>query len=169
MHYSINPYQKIKYRFVAGDPGNDTFTYTIDFGDGSSEVTKTSFSHHITISHEYNSKGSYTIHLTVVDDDGGIGTVSKTVQVVLADPATETARRITRLLGGGKADIGLIIFGTIIAVPTLLGVGFWLKIPKWWRGCPMSARLIISLIPIAIVIGLLILNGVLPLVEYLFT
>lgn len=155
------------YRFLAGDPGDDTFTYTIDFGDGSSEIREATSDNCIHISHTYDHTGSYTVQLTVADDDGEVGSASRTVQVVLPDPATETARRVTERLGGGHPEVGFLVFGMLITAPALFAVTAWVKIPKWWHGCPMTTRVVISLLPMIAVAGLLMWLGIIPLLEYL--
>lgn len=59
------------------DPGwLDTHTIAWDFGDGTPTVTGT-----LTPSHAYTSGGDYTVTLTVIDDDGGIGTDTATINV----------------------------------------------------------------------------------------
>jgi hypothetical protein len=156
------------YRFLSGDPGDDTFTYIVDFGDGSPDVERTSIDKSILISHTYFSQGEYTIHATVADDNGEVGSTSINVHVGMPDPATETARRIVQRLGGGKPEIGFLIFGTLITIPAAFAVTAWIKIPKWWRpDPPVSARLIISLLPMLMVIGSLIILRIVPLLELL--
>lgn len=153
------------YRFDAGDPGElDTFTYTIDFGDDTVIEDSTS-DRVLRISHYYDSSGTYTIEVTFTDDDGGTGSASETVKVAPPGRMWWIWRRI-REVGGGSDIIGI----AIIAIINLAGIGLsvtaWIKIPKWWRGCPMAARVIITLLPILAVIGLLILLGIIPLQEY---
>ena len=64
------------------DPGSDTWTATVDYGDGSGEqplslnADKT-----FNLSHVYTDNGSYTVTVTVSDDDSGVGTDSLTVTV----------------------------------------------------------------------------------------
>ncbi len=60
------------------DPGTDTHTYEWDFGDGSLPVTGS-----LTPTHVYADNGSYTVTLTVTDDDGGVG--SDTLVVTVED------------------------------------------------------------------------------------
>jgi PKD repeat protein len=59
------------------DPGNDTWTYEWNFGDGTAKVTGT-----LTPTHYFATKGAFTVTLTVKDDDGGIGTDTIQVKVV---------------------------------------------------------------------------------------
>jgi PKD repeat protein len=56
------------------DPGNDSLSYTWDFGDGASDSGTT-------VSHSWTSSGTYTIILTVSDDEGGVGTAQVQVTV----------------------------------------------------------------------------------------
>ena len=64
------------------DPGDDTWHATVDFDDGSGEEElpleddKT-----FSTSHRYNRQGSYTITVTVFDDDGGEGSDTADVNV----------------------------------------------------------------------------------------
>jgi hypothetical protein len=55
----------------------DTHTIEWDFGDGNTD------SGSLTTSHTYDSSGTYTVTLTVTDDDTGVGT--DTLEVIVAD------------------------------------------------------------------------------------
>lgn len=155
------------YRFLAGDPGDDTFTYTIDFGDGSSEIVETTSEKSIGIYHTYDYLGEYTIQVIVADDDGEENSTSVTVQVVPPDPTIDWVRRVTQKLGGGRPEIGFLVFGIMVTAPPIFAVTAWLKIPKWRRGCPMAARLIISVLPTIAVIISFVMLGIIPLLEFL--
>ena len=82
------------YEAVALDPGDDTLTYTWDFGDGSPTETG------MYPSHVYEDDGVYTITLTVTDEDGGsvVGTATSTV--------TNVAPELTSLTGPATGDEG---------------------------------------------------------------
>ena len=54
------------------DPGNDNHIATIDWGDGVVDSFINAVSP-IIANHTYNTKGVYTINVTVIDDDGGVG------------------------------------------------------------------------------------------------
>ena len=72
------------------DPGwLDTHTATIDWGDGTEVESGTLTEENeypnstgtVTGSHEYGDDGVYMVNLTVIDDDGGVGTDTLTVTV----------------------------------------------------------------------------------------
>jgi PKD repeat protein len=67
------------------DPGSeDTWTATVDYGDGSEPLTLTGNS--FNLSHTYATSGSFTVTVTVTDDDGGVGTDTMTVTAVNVPP-----------------------------------------------------------------------------------
>lgn len=56
------------------DPDGRIVQYTWDFGDGGNASD-------VVVTHLYSSAGSYTVTLTVLDDDGSTDTESKTIQM----------------------------------------------------------------------------------------
>ena len=60
------------------DPGADTWTGTVDYGDGSGpqELTIDSVAKTFDLAHTYSSDGNYTVSVTIQDDDGGTFTDS---------------------------------------------------------------------------------------------
>ena len=60
---NINEGEEASYSAIANDPGNDTLTYTWNFGDGSKQVEGQN------VTHTFADNGNYTITLTVTDDD----------------------------------------------------------------------------------------------------
>jgi PKD repeat protein len=69
----INEGVSTQFSADATDPGDDTLTYTWDFGDGSEPVTGRD------VSHLFTDNGDYTITLTVSDEDGGSTTSQTTI------------------------------------------------------------------------------------------
>jgi hypothetical protein len=56
------------------DPGADTWTATVDFGDGSGpQPLQLGPDHRFHLHHKYHDAGSYVVTVTVRDDDGGVG------------------------------------------------------------------------------------------------
>ena len=67
------------------DPGADTWTATVNYGDGSGDqplpLTGTTF--HLSHTYPAGQPGPFTVHVTVRDDDGGIGAAEATVTAVV--------------------------------------------------------------------------------------
>lgn len=71
--------------FVGGltDPGTlDTHSVEWDLGDGN-------FAEGLSVAHEYASAGEYTVTLTVTDDDGGVGTDTRSVRISTPQEAVQ--------------------------------------------------------------------------------
>jgi len=63
----------------SNDPDGTITAYDLDFGDGSANATGTDVADVIT--HEYDTAGSYTVLLTITDNDGRIGMVNGVISV----------------------------------------------------------------------------------------
>ncbi len=72
-----NPHKKITFTVTANDSDGDPLSYKINFGDGTSSSSGS------TVTHAYNTKGTYNVTATVSDNHGH--SVSKTLQVVVND------------------------------------------------------------------------------------
>ncbi|VEP17781.1 Outer membrane adhesin like proteiin (fragment) [Hyella patelloides LEGE 07179] len=82
----VNEGEEVNYSAIASDSGNDTLTYSWDFGDGNTAEGEN-------VTHTFADNGSYTITLTVTDDDGGTATSTKEVTV------NNVAPTITEIVG----------------------------------------------------------------------
>ena len=79
------------------DPGPDTFTASVDWGDGSAPESLGAVSSPFSATHTYAAAGSYQASVTVTDDDGGAGSANASVRVnyevtvlrPLGDPAKD--------------------------------------------------------------------------------
>lgn len=80
------------------DPGADTWTATVDYGDGSQALTLDGKT--FALSHLYPQDGSYTVTVTVSDDDGGTHSDSLDVTV------NNVAPTVTFTPSNGTVDEG---------------------------------------------------------------
>jgi len=74
------------------DPGADTWTATVDYGDGSGVQDLTLTGKVFSLSHVYADNGSYTVTVTVKDDDNGVGT----------DTAVATVNNVAPVVNAGN-------------------------------------------------------------------
>ncbi|WP_404791342.1 PKD domain-containing protein [Altericista sp. CCNU0014] len=81
------------YTAAASDPGNDTLTYTWDFGDGTVPVTGT------TVTRAYRDNGTYTATLLITDKDGTTVTHTFAVTVSNAAPSADIGADLTSSVG----------------------------------------------------------------------
>ncbi len=77
--------KELTFTATASDPGNDDLTFGWALGDGSvlSNPFPWSGSHTVTdtVKYTYSAAGSYPVTLDVKDDDGGIGSASKVIEI----------------------------------------------------------------------------------------
>jgi hypothetical protein len=80
---TLLPGATLRRTFTFTDPGADTHTATVDYGDGSGVQTVTpDKSGNWSLQHLYLRPGVYHVTVTVTDDDGGVGVDSFTVSVL---------------------------------------------------------------------------------------
>jgi N-acetylneuraminic acid mutarotase len=71
------------------DPGADTWSATVDYGDGSGAHALSFEGRRFSLSRTYGDAGTYTVRVTVTDDDGGRGTGVAIVRVLSPSEAVE--------------------------------------------------------------------------------
>ena len=76
--------ETLNFEATATDPGNDTITTSWDFGDGSPTVQGTP------TDHSWADEGSYTLVLTVSDEDGGSEELQSTITISNLAPSIGT-------------------------------------------------------------------------------
>ena len=99
---NIDEGQEVSYSAIASDAGNDTLTYSWDFGDGSTAIG-------IDVTHTFTDNGNYTITLTVGDDDGASTTFTEDIVV------NNVAPTITEIIGETQVNEGEEVSYTAIA------------------------------------------------------
>ncbi len=109
------------------DPGPDTWTAAVDWGDGTVEtvgpVTQT-----FTVSHAFADPGPFTVRFTVTDDDGGEGAATATVTVgTVNDLINDLIGDVSELI-----DDGGITYSRGRSLIAELQVALWFL--KWNNG-----------------------------------
>ena len=102
-----NPVVNINTTFT--DPGKlDTHKATINWGDGRIE-TKDPVISPIIASHTYpKNDGSYNVTITVIDDDGGVGTTTFTVKVINENPVVSPLPNLSIPEGNPVVNISAV-------------------------------------------------------------
>ena len=87
------------------DPGSDAWTATVDYGDGTgAQALALNSDKTFALNHTYADNGTYTVTVTVRDDDGGTG----------SDTATVTVRNVAPVVDAGPDQT--VTQGTAITV-----------------------------------------------------
>ena len=71
------------------DPGADTWTATVDYGDGTGTQPLVLTGKTFSLNHVYADNGAYTVTVTVNDDDGGMGSDTANVTVNNVAPTVD--------------------------------------------------------------------------------
>ncbi len=79
------------------DPGQDTWTATVSYGDGSGTQALALSGKTFQLSHLYGTAGTYSVTVTVTDDDGAPGVGQATVIVRSAQPQQALQALITTI------------------------------------------------------------------------
>ena len=92
-----NEGETLSFAGTAVDAGNDTLTYSWDFGDGSPGATGS------TVSHAYSDDGHFSVSLTVSDEDNGSATALAPVLIANMPP------QIQSISGPGSGEEGELL------------------------------------------------------------
>lgn len=105
------------------DPGADTWTATVDYGDGSGVQTLSlNLDKAFSLSHVYADNGNYTVTVKVTDKDGDVGTGTAVVTVNNVAPASVTVsaspatinENDTTTVSGSFTDLGTLDTHTVV-------------------------------------------------------
>ena len=88
------------------DPGADVWTATVDYGDGSGVQSLALAGKAFNLDHVYAAVGTYTVAVTVRDDDGGVGTAEAQVTVTNRAPVANAGPIVRGNEGGSVAFDG---------------------------------------------------------------
>jgi PKD repeat protein len=103
------PAGSLLFRTVAfTDPGTDSWSGTVDFGDGSPRQTLLVPSRALILSHMYATPGVFTVHMSVSDDDGGTDSASFRVRVLNTAPQVSAGSDVTLNEGATLTRTGTI-------------------------------------------------------------
>jgi Ca2+-binding RTX toxin-like protein len=81
------------------DPGLDTWTATVNYGDGSGAQNLTLVGKTFSLNHAYPNSGTYNVTVTVTDDDGGVGVGILTLVVNNVPPTASVSGPSTGVRG----------------------------------------------------------------------
>lgn len=90
--------QELAFSASATDPGQDVLTYSWDFGDGSPTARGIDLTN---VKKTYNDTGTYTLTLTVTDEDGGSSSLTRTINIGNGAPIISS---LTGDIGGSEGD-----------------------------------------------------------------
>ncbi len=93
------------------DPGDDTWTATVDYDDGEGPVDLALTGKDFELSHTYADNGPYTVTVTVTDDKGGVGTDT----VIVSGLDSESGAPLLDTIGPKSVDEGQLLQFTISA------------------------------------------------------
>ena len=79
------------------DPGNETWSATVDYGDGSGAQPLALSGKSFSLSHAYADTGTFTVTVQVQDDAGGSGTATATVRVA---SSAATVQQLGQMVAG---------------------------------------------------------------------
>lgn len=88
------------------DPGADTWTATVDYGDGSGVQPLALAGKSFTLGHTYADNGAFTVTVTVRDADGGVGTMTAVANVSNVAPVVGALAGATIMRGETYATAG---------------------------------------------------------------
>jgi len=86
------------------DPGLDSWSATVDYGDGSGARALALTGRSFSLAYVYRTAGSYTVGVTVADDDGDVGVRTARVVVLTQQQAITELESTVRPLLGARAQ-----------------------------------------------------------------
>jgi predicted outer membrane repeat protein len=98
------------------DPGTDNWTAVADYGDGTGNQPVPVSGHTLDLNHVYAAEGTFTVHVTLSDGNGGTATLTETAAVF---PPGTTGIQVITVPPGGTAT--LTIPGAVITLSNLGG------------------------------------------------
>jgi hypothetical protein len=88
------------------DPGADPWTATVDYGDGAGAVPLALAGQRFALAHDYRRAGTFTVAVTVRDDDAAGTAGAQVVVLTAAEGAASLADAVRALADGGSLPRG---------------------------------------------------------------
>jgi hypothetical protein len=106
-HVALHPGDAFTRFGMFTDPGANTWTATVDYGDGGGAQPLALTGHVFALSHAYSAKGDYTITVVVTDNGGASGSVSFPITISPTLPVLEPIPDYSIPHTQGSLQVGL--------------------------------------------------------------
>lgn len=86
------------------DPGTERWTATVDWGDGSTTTSVALIERNFSLSHEYSTPGTYTVTVSIADDDATSSRTQTVTVMSTAQALTDAKALVQALINAGTLN-----------------------------------------------------------------